>query len=96
MPNGHSTASTGPMTRAGLPATSMPGGTSAVTTLPAPTSAFSPIVISGSSVTLTPMRAPRRIVGPCMHLVQIGCGSLAIVTPGARNTSSSRIVNWAT
>ena len=30
-------------------------------------SAFSPIVMSGRSVTLTPMRAPRRIVGPCMH-----------------------------
>jgi hypothetical protein len=52
-------------------------------------------VISGSSVTLTPMRAPRLIVGPCMHLVQMGCGSLAIVTPGAMNTSSSIVVYCA-
>src|SRR5215813_1026519 len=58
MPNGHSSESTGPMTRAGLPATAMPAGTSAVTTLPAPTSAFSPMVMSGSNVTLTPIRAP--------------------------------------
>ena len=50
---------------------------------------------SGRIVTFTPMRAPRRIVGPCMHLVQIGWGSFAIVTPGARNTSSSMIVNCA-
>ena len=96
MPNGHSTESTGPITRAGFPATSIPAGTSVVTTLPAPISAFSPMVMSGSSVTLTPMRAPRRMVGPCMHLVQIGCGSLATVTPGARNTSSSIVVNCAT
>ena len=67
----------------------------AVTTLPAPTSAFSPMVMSGSSVTLTPILAPFLIVGPCMHLVQMGCGSLATVTPGARNTSSSIVVNCA-
>src|SRR2546428_3703010 len=47
IPNGHSSESTRPIRRAGLPAPSIPAGTSAVTTLPAPTSAFSPMVMSG-------------------------------------------------
>ena len=47
------------MTRAGLPATMVPGGTSFVTTLPAPTMAFSPIVTFDSRVALDPMDAPR-------------------------------------
>ena len=38
------------MIRAGLPATTAPGGTSLVTTLPAPIMAFSPMVMPHSSV----------------------------------------------
>ena len=45
--------------RAGLPATTAPGGTSRVTTLPAPTIAFSPMVTPQSSVAPDPMEAPR-------------------------------------
>ena len=42
----------------GLPATVAFAGTSFVTTLPAPTIAFSPIVIPPSSVAPEPMEAP--------------------------------------
>ncbi len=45
--------------RAGFPATIVFGGTSFVTTLPAPTTAFSPTVIPHRSVALEPMEAPR-------------------------------------
>src|SRR5207249_3335012 len=91
-----SSDSRSPMTRAGLPATTMPAGTSLVTTAAAPTRAPSPTTTSGSSVALMPTRAPRLIVGPRMHSRQMGWRSLAIITPGARKTSSSRVVNWAT
>src|SRR5262245_12303600 len=47
------------ITRAGLPATIAPAGTSLVTTLPAPTMARSPIVMPQSSVAPEPMDAPR-------------------------------------
>ncbi len=43
---------------AGTPATTVFGGTSFVTTEPAPISAFSPIVIPQSMVALEPMDAP--------------------------------------
>src|SRR5208282_6807298 len=49
------------ITLAGLPATTAPGGTSLVTTLPAPIIAFSPIVIPQSSVVPEPIEAPRFI-----------------------------------
>ena len=42
------------MMRAGLPATTVRGGTSWVTTLPAPTTAPSPMVTPGRTVTLPP------------------------------------------
>ena len=44
---------------AGFPATVACGGTSRVTTLPAPTVANSPMVIPPRRVTLEPMEAPR-------------------------------------
>ena len=47
------------MIRAGLPATVAPSGTSLVTTLPAPTSAFSPMVMPHSKTAPEPMEAPR-------------------------------------
>ena len=52
------------MTRAGLPTTTAPAGTSRTTTAPAPTSAFSPTTTPGRSVALAPILAPLRITGP--------------------------------
>lgn len=51
------------MTRAGLPATTQSGGTSLVTTLPAPTTEPSPIVMPGSTITPPPsqQRSPIEI-----------------------------------
>ena len=46
-------------TLAGLPATTVSGGTSRVTTPPAPIMAFSPIVMPQSNVAPEPMEAPR-------------------------------------
>jgi len=45
-------------TRAGLPATMVLAGTSFVTTAPAPTNAFSPMVIPARIVALLPIEAP--------------------------------------
>ncbi len=45
--------------RAGFPAAIVPGGMSWVTTLPAPTIAFSPIVTPHRMVALLPIEAPR-------------------------------------
>src|SRR5215471_11279692 len=45
-------------TRAGLPATIVFGGTSLVTTLPAPIRAFSPMVTPQSTVAPEPIEAP--------------------------------------
>src|SRR5207245_1384662 len=47
--------------RAGTPATSAPGGTSRVTTDPAPTIAPRPTVTPGRTTQCTPMKAPRSI-----------------------------------
>ncbi len=46
------------MIRAGFPTTVAPSGTSFVTTLPAPTNAFVPIVIPPNIVALDPIDAP--------------------------------------
>ena len=59
-----SSSGTSRSTRAGLPTTSFRGGTSFVTTAPAPTNASSPISIPGQRIAPPPTRAPRRIVGP--------------------------------
>ena len=47
----------------------MRGGTSFVTTAPAPTNASSPISTAGQSTAPPPTRAPRRIVGPSISVV---------------------------
>src|ERR1039457_1576249 len=47
------------MTRAGLPATTVSGGTSRITMLPAPIKAFSPTVMPHSSTAPEPIDAPR-------------------------------------
>jgi len=86
--------------RAGLPVTMAFGGTSRVTTAPAPTIANAPTVIPGSIVALAPMLAPRLILtcrncsGRCLLR---GKGSLANVAFGPMNTSSSTRMpshNW--
>ena len=59
-----SSSGTSRTTRAGLPTTSARGGTSFVTTAPAPTNASSPISTAGQRTAPPPTRAPRRIVGP--------------------------------
>ena len=63
-----SSSGTSRSTRAGLPTTTARGGTSFVTTAPAPTNASSPISIPGHRMAPPPMRAPRRIVGPSQQL----------------------------
>ncbi len=47
------------MRRAGTPATSAYGGTSFVTTAPAPTKAYAPSVTPQTIVALAPIEAPR-------------------------------------
>jgi hypothetical protein len=58
-----SAAGTFPITRAGFPDTMTPSGTSRVTTEPAATKAFSPIVTAGHSTAPPPTRAARRMRG---------------------------------
>ena len=52
------------MARAGLPTTTAPGGTSRVTTAPAPIKAGAPIVTPGSSTAPAPTIAPASMVAP--------------------------------
>jgi len=58
-----SSSGTRPITTAGLPATMLRSGTSRVTTEPAPTKAFSPIVTAGQITLPPPIRAARRMRG---------------------------------
>ncbi len=48
---------------AGVPATTVLGGTSLATMLPPPTTAFSPIVTFGRMVTPPPIAAPSLMIG---------------------------------
>src|SRR5689334_15884284 len=86
--------------RAGLPATSAFLGTSLVTTLPAPTSEFSPIVTLASIVApdpidapfLTKVRATFQSASVCicpLEVVALGYKSLMNITPWPMNTLSS-------
>src|SRR5881409_1324493 len=86
--------------RAGLPATMASGGTSRVTTAPAPTIARSPITMPGRMVVLAPMEAPRftnvctNVGGYCLLR---GNASLVKVALGPMKTSSSMVIpshNW--
>ncbi len=64
------------ITRAGTPATIAYGGTSFVTTAPAPTSAPSPIVTPARIVALLPIEAPRldaRVRRPCQSASVCSC-----------------------
>ena len=66
--------------RAGLPATTALGGTSLVTTLPAPTIAPSPTVTPHSRVTLEPIEAPRQTrVGTTLQSSAV-CGRPSALT----------------
>jgi hypothetical protein len=79
--------------RAGLPHHTVRGGTSRVTTLPAPTIASSPMVLPAMMVALAPIEAPRLTsVGtnpPVGRRPERGNGSLVKATPGPTKTSSS-------
>src|SRR5262249_27378134 len=87
-------------TRAGLPATIVPGGTSRVTTAPAPTMASSPIVTLAKIVTPVPIEAPflTSVFSTCQSCsvwrappaaVARGYMSLTNMTPCPMNTLSS-------
>ena len=52
--------------RAGTPTASLPGGTSWVTTAPAPVFAPSPISTGATSIVSTPTKAPSPIVVRCL------------------------------
>lgn len=86
--------------RAGLPVTNAYGGTSLVTTAPAPTSAHSPTVTPQRMVALLPIAARRPIrvgtqvqssssCGTPFSRVERGKGSLMNITPCPMNASSS-------
>ena len=86
--------------RAGFPATTVFGGTSRVTTAPAPTRTLSPIVTPPSIVAFEPIDALRQtrvstqcqsscpLISPCLF-VAAGSKSLINITPCATMTSSS-------
>jgi len=79
---------------AGLPATIARSGTSRVTTDPAATNAFWPMVTPGSSTLAPPTRAARRIRGAAGMNLSEGrryeiARSFMVVTRGPQNTSSS-------
>src|SRR5579859_7323726 len=89
-----------PTIRAGTPATIAKSGTSRVTTAPAPTSAYSPIVTPGTIVALEPIDARRltrvgmtfqssSVIGEPSKLVAFGKGSFVNITPWPIKTSSS-------
>src|SRR6185503_14339523 len=90
-----SSAGTSRRTRAGLPTTSMRGGTSFVTTAPAPTNASSPISTPGHRIAPPPTRAPRLIVGPLISSCRLSVRpmklSLVVTTQGAMKTWSSSV-----
>jgi hypothetical protein len=71
------------------------GGTSLVTTAPAPTNASSPISTPGQRIAPPPIRAPRRIVGPAIsswrRSVRPMKLSFVVTTHGAMKTSSSSV-----
>src|SRR6476619_4937296 len=90
------------MMRAGLPATTARGGTSLMTTLPAPTIASSPIVTRDRIVALEPIDAPRfTTVGSTFQSASVcsspaavvarGYESLMNMTPWPTNTLSSMV-----
>ena len=67
------------MTLAGFPATTARGGTSFVTTLPAPTTARSPTMMPHSNVALDPMEAPRLTTVRVPHVERGGAMVRCIV-----------------
>jgi dTDP-4-amino-4,6-dideoxygalactose transaminase len=87
-----SASSTCPTTRAGTPTTTARGGTSAVTTAPAPTNASSPISTPGTSTAPPPTRQARRSSAPRSSYAASWrpiVSSLVVITPGPTKTSSS-------
>ncbi len=73
-------------TRAGLPATTAPGGTSRVTTAPAPTIARAPISMPHRMTAPLPIEAPCRTTVPSIRQSFSVCGApSAVVARGARS-----------
>jgi hypothetical protein len=80
--------------RAGFPVTTTPGGTSCVTTAPAPTIAPWPISMPGRSVAFAPMDAPARTTvraNASGRWRLRGNGSFVNVALGPTKTSSSSV-----
>ena len=61
-------AARGSRIRAGTPTASLPGGTSWVTTAPAPVFAPSPTSTGATSIVSTPMNAPAPMVVGCLRV----------------------------
>src|ERR1700690_2079411 len=84
-----------PVRRAGTPAQSANGATSRVTTVPAATNAYSPIVTPLTIVALAPMVAPRpTTVGSIMALRLTdarGVPTFVNTAEGPTNTSGSSV-----
>ncbi len=81
---------------AGFPATTLSAFTSLRTTLPAPTSASSPISTPGRMVLFAPMRARLRTVPPftqSRYAGHWGCGSSVNTTRGPKKTASSIVTS---
>ena len=78
---------------AGVPITSVRGGTSRVTTEAEATKASSPTYTAGSSTEPPPTRAPRRMMGPFSRAKRFSVRpmklSLVVITLGAMKTCSS-------
>src|SRR5574343_1411654 len=76
---------------AGFPTTVVSGGTSFVTTDPAPTTAFSPMITPQRIVLLAPIVAPflTRVLAKLPFLFALGCFTLVKTVCGPRNTPSS-------
>ena len=84
-----------PMRRAGTPTTSAWAGTSRLTTAPAPTKAYSPIVVPQTMVQLAPSVAPRctrvRRYSCLRDTAERGLSTLVKTMLGPQNTSSSSV-----
>src|SRR5678816_2842700 len=82
-------------TRAGLPATTAPAGTSFVTTLPAPTVAASPMVTPQRIVAPEPIEAPRlTVVGTHFQSASVCRAPVTLVARGKR--SLMNVTLWPT
>ena len=89
---------TNPLIRAGFPNTSAWAGTSLVTTEPAPTRAYAPIVIPATMVEFAPMEAPSQTLvfetRSSLQMRERGYRSLVKHTCGPMNTLLPTVRPW--